>query len=220
MQHQYSTIAAILLGSLAVPAHGAVHFFTDRSSWTQAVQNPTSVPASGIAPAGGVADFSGPSGMSVAGVTLIGPSADLSGFDFAVVDPAFKPDLYDWGAGPVFRGSQPVGKQHNLAYGLIRIVLPSGVTAAGFDYMAISGKAESFIFQVSSGDTQRVKSSAKPQSTFFGFTSDTPVSEIRIASSAQPLIANVVFAPGPQAKSRAVDGRHELAALLRRRRTA
>jgi len=179
-----------------------VHFYTDKGSWTQAVQNLAAVPLTGIAPAGGLADFSSSTGASVAGVTFIGPTADLNNFSMAVVDPAFNNGVYNWGDGPVLRGSSPVRKANNLAYGLVRMVLPAGISAGGMDYMAVSGVPENFIFQLSTGDTFRAKSAASPQPSFFGFVCDSPVAEVRLASSSQPLVGNISIgqANGPVAK--------------------
>jgi hypothetical protein len=184
---------AVLFVFCGLPGFAAVHFYSDRGSWTTAVQNLSSVPLSGIAPAGGVADFSNSTGTTVAGVTFTAPAADLSAFSLAVVDPAFNPAVYDWGDGPVLRGSAPIGngKQANLAYGLMRIALPSGITAGSLDYMAASGNAEFFIFQLSTGDRFTIKSAASPQPSFFGFVCDTPVADIRLASSSQPLVSNI-----------------------------
>ena len=214
-----SVIAAVLLGISAVPAHATVHFFSDRNAWLQAVQNITPVPLDGIAPAGGVADFSNSTGTSVAGVTFTGPTPDLANFNLAVVDPAVNPAVYDWGDGPVLRGSSPVGKERSFAYGLMRIALPSGTTAAGLDYMAVSGNVEFFIFQLSTGDRFTIKSTANPQPAFFGFICDSAVADIRLASSGQPLLGKISIAQAilPVARSNAPRDESERAALLRRR---
>src|SRR5437879_1187859 len=117
----YKAFATTALFCGFLPAFGTVHFYTDRGAWTQAVQNLASVSLSGVAPAGGIADFSDSTGTTVAAVTFTAPAADLGGFNMAVVDPAFNPSVYDWGDGPVVRGSAPIGKGANLAYGLMRI---------------------------------------------------------------------------------------------------
>jgi hypothetical protein len=197
-----SRTTAALCVFFVLPAFGAVHFYSDRGAWTQAVQNLTPVPLSGIAPAAGIADFSNSTGTTVAGVTLTAPTADLSAFSMAVVDPAFNSAVYDWGDGPVVRGSAPIGKKASFAYGMMRVVLPSGITAAGLDFMAVSGNVELFIFQLSTGDRFPIKSTANPQPAFFGFICDTPVSELDLASASQPLISNISIgqAIGPVAR--------------------
>jgi len=191
MSRSVPRIAAALIVLSGLPGFGAVHFYSDRASWTQAVQNHQQVSLAGIAPAGGFLDFSTSAGATVAGLTFVAPTADLSGFNLAVVDPGFNPAVYNWGDGPVLRGSPPVGQTVKLAFGLMKLGLPSGSSAVGLDFMALNGKAQLFVFQLSTGQRFTIKSAAYPQPAFFGFTSDAAVSELDLGSSDQPLIANL-----------------------------
>jgi hypothetical protein len=187
-----------LLVFSATTAHGGVVTYVDRTAWLAAVQNAQNITFEGIAAAAQAADFSTSAGLTIAGVQFTGAKGDGSTFEMAVVDPAFNPAVYDWLSGAVLRGSHSVTFGIAIALGAIRMDLPQGTTAAGFDYMDVSGVPDNATFLFSTGDRFTGNTATKPTRAFFGFVSTAPIAWLAVGDNTQPMIDNFAFHAVPE----------------------
>ncbi len=145
---------------------------------------------------------------------------DYYGFiypDFAyMVDPAYAPNLYEWGSGPVLL----LASQSSLSF--------APITAFAADFGTLP---EGFTLTVTiDGITTVIPTPSQRQLTFFGWTSDTPFTTVAFSTNAQYLILDNatrasadVDPPGaaiPEPGSLALIGLGMLALSARRRRTA
>jgi hypothetical protein len=178
---------------LSVPAHPAPILYTDRTTWTIAVGSVTNIDFEGIAPAGGLTDFTG-SGLDLLGWHFDsygnGPS---NGPNYLLVVDDTYPNLgcgypcYDWDSGAVLHGPPANGFGFG-ATGPAGVVatFAAGATAAGTDIWSIFPDSQVFDVHVRLADASVTSFfdvltplGGPPSRGFVGFTSDTPIVEIR-----------------------------------------
>jgi hypothetical protein len=171
--------------------------YSDPVSWAAATSaGYQTVTFTGLAPSGGDANYNTPSGVTSSGVEFIGySSAGVSGI--AVVDTsAFS--WYDDGTGDaLIEAASPSSSSSPLPY--INIVLPANVTALGMDLWTTNNPAMSYSITVA-GNTYTVPTVGGNTETFWGITSDTPITSLQLdvpaatpSSSTNALLDNFSF---------------------------
>jgi len=164
---------AVLVAGANTPASAAPVTFHDRSAWTAATSDVSTITFEGIAPFGGFVPFThGPS--TIGDVTF---STDAETFMF-VVDPAFGPAFYDWNSGAVL----------NVDFGTPNVLtstLPPKITAVGFDVMTFDPYAATVNVTVDDGGVAsfNVPTLDFPIRRFFGIITESPITSIEIAGA-------------------------------------
>lgn len=170
-------------------------------------------------------DFNGATGGNSNGM---GASTTMSGVTFA--------DTVIFNNGATV-GSFAAGAAYGNGYlqwqgsnpGLLTITLPGAVTALGFDFMELRGRASTFTFKAN-GQTYNVSPGSTPG--FFGFVSDTAISSFAISmpvsnGASQPIFptidnfsfgtASVAAVPEPASWALMLCGFGLTGAVMRRR---
>lgn len=192
----------VLLCLAAMPAHSAPVFYTDPTQWSNASTGLTTITfdpfwnpdtLSNLTP-GGQYQTTSSSGIAVGLVSFIG-MANGGQFYTYVDDPAPGSGL-DWGNGNVLQATQAVYG------GVIHITLPSGVTSASTDLMAVTSGYNktftTFTIAVTTTDdttTTTVSTSASAR-TFIGVTSPVTIRSIDLTpqgGAIYPLIDNFSY---------------------------
>jgi len=179
-----------------LPAHAALITYTDPLSFAAAANLTTiGFEGLGVAPNGSIT-YNNSTGLVISGVQFIGERT-ASTYALAVVNPGNNTTYYDFGSGAGLKGPD-----YNVSPGfvpLIHIILPSSVTAFGVDLMTLSPNALTYQATVL-GTNISVTTANRPTRTFFGVTSDTPISSVDLtltgtiqANGSQALIDNVQF---------------------------
>lgn len=189
---QLAIVGAVLLVTGAISPSEALTLYQDRSAFQQASQDLTNIDFEGLATPynqadhqGGYTDYSA-TGLSFPnlGVTFSGKVDSGGNFPnyLLVVDPSFSPPLYDWGSGAVLLGPGGNPRCGNTCSGpgRIDITLPNGITAIGSDWMSIFPYASLFTITLSTQEQLSFHSLEYGKRSFFGFTSDVPISSISL----------------------------------------
>ena len=109
---------------------------------------------------------------------------DASSYYLYALNPAIG-DAQDFGSGTELRGPYlpctVVGACASPHTSYLSVTLPSGATSFGLDLMTAYPQAQSFTIQLDSIDVGLViTTQARPTRTFFGVTTDAPISQVRI----------------------------------------
>lgn len=175
-QHVRTAIGSLLLVWASMgAAQAAVVTFSDRTVWNAATAGVSNIDFEGLAEPG---SFVVANGATIGGVTFTGSG------NLFVVDPAYSPEFYDWGSGAVMLGDLNSTITATFA----------GVTSLGLDLMSILDYGATLTLGLSTGDSVAVATANYPDRTFFGVTSDLPITMITISGSGgYPEIDNFSF---------------------------
>ena len=175
--------AVLVLGPPTEVTAG-VTWFTDRAAFEASATELASITFENIAAPNDFADVSG--GLTLKGVSF---SPDSSS-SLYVIDPAYTPELYDWGSGAVLSaqssGSGPAG---------INVTLPAGTTEFGSDIMTFMPYAAPVTVTLVTGETFTAPTDDFPTRAFVGFISTTPISSLTFGASTNLNLDNVLFGP-------------------------
>jgi hypothetical protein len=172
--------------------------YSDPVSWAAATTaGYQTVTFTGLAPSGGDANYTTPSGVTSSGVEFIGySSAGVS--DVAVVDTSAYPYYNDGTGDALIEAASPMPSSSSpLPY--VNIVLPANVTALSMDLWTTNSAAMSYSITVA-GNTYTVPTVGGNTVAFWGITSDTPITSLQLdvpaatpSSGTQALLDNFSF---------------------------
>lgn len=203
-------IASIAALACSIPAMAGV-LYTDRTAFLAAAGSPaTNIDFEGLASAGGTADYSTSSGLSLSGVNFVGtqttcsfvlsvpanpPNCSPSVNDLSVSNPTGNP----WGSGAylVLPSSSNSGasRSQTIVSGELTISLPANVFAFGTDAMSPLITGSSATLTLSDGTSYVVSFG-----NFAGMLSNPPVRQFfGIVSSVAITSATLDIAAGPSA---------------------
>ena len=188
-------LAALLLIAFSGSLPGAAISYDDQSAWLSAASDLRTIDFEGII-APGYQSYSTAAGLVVGDVRFLGVQSAAPGYELWLINPAAGSDN-DWEAGAYIKGPLFATADPNRA---IKAVLPDGVTAFSVELMTIDSDPMQFVVALSTGDQfTGITTAARPNSTFFGVTSDLPIAEVSfmLASGAnlvsRPAIDNFVY---------------------------
>lgn len=178
---------------LVLPAQASVlATYTDRTSFSAASSGVTTVDFSSLGlNQGGWAGYSTSNGLDISGVKFVGNTN--SSFYLYAYNPNPN-DAEDYNSGTVLRGPEWNGNSY------ITMTMPTGVTAFGLDLATILPSMGTLTIQldgINLGVT--IQTQARPNLTFFGVTTDAPISEVKVLVTGgtlyqtQPILDNVTF---------------------------
>lgn len=179
-----SFLARALLLALAIclctPLHaGIVNTYSDRAAWQAATTGRTDIDFSALGlGAGGYTSYSTSSGLTMSGVTFTGYDGSNNAYFLYALNPESGWDE-NFGTGTLIKG--PVWYQNagnTTTY--LQVVLPSSVTSLGLDLGTIMPRGASLRMVVDGVYTGSPITTATNTLTFFGFTADAPVNQLRI----------------------------------------
>ncbi|MBM3736098.1 MAG: hypothetical protein FJW39_09955 [Acidobacteria bacterium] len=189
---------ALLLAVCTPLQAGIINTYTSRATWEAATSGRTDITFNvlGLA-AGGFTSYSNSTGLTVAGVTFTGFNETTASYFLYGINPAIGWDE-NWGTGTLIKG--PTWYQSaGVTTSYIQLVMPASVTSFGIDLMTIGPRGANVRLSVDGTDLGSPVSTSTVSPTFVGFTSDTPVNQIRISIGSgtlfntQALIDNVAF---------------------------
>ncbi len=169
-----SALTALLLPVL--PAHASIITYADSTSFNAAATGLTSIGFEGQALTNNIKAFNTSTGYLVAGVDFVG-YLSASAYSLTVIDGGYASPYFNFNSGASLASPQYNGGPGAPFIPFIRVSLPANVTAFAVDLMTVSPNA--LTFQVAlQGSTFNVATANRPTRTFFGLTSDTPISSI------------------------------------------
>ncbi len=190
--------ATLFLGLAALPAHATTVLTTDILQWNSLISTPgatVNFTNFGLTPGTQDTSYSNSTGLTVSpqGVTFIGVTAN-GGFDLSLVNATSA--YNNWGTGTLLAG--PATATADTSY--IQVNFSAPVTAFSFNGMTYGSGSHELVFTLSTGEIfNHVATNVLPSApSFFGFTSDTAISSLRIASveagGSKALIDNLILA--------------------------
>lgn len=190
------TLIGLALAVASFPlAATTITTYTDRALWTAASTGVTTIDFETLGASPGAATgYSTAAGVTLSGVNFVGI---LPGDYYLFAEKENPGSSLYWGSGTVLMGPW----YQNLSGRYIQINLPAHVTAFGLDLMANSMTAQQVTIVLPGVNSFLVNTQANPTRTFWGFTSDTPISTIQISATASPLIDNVSFGTAAPAQT-------------------
>jgi len=202
----------ILLGCSADAA--VIATYSDRPAFATAMSTSTVIDFSAGLVTSPSTDYSSAAGLTLDGVNFTGPGPSAGVYAMSVQAPT-DPLRTGWdGDNVVLNGASPVGYS-------ILATLPVGTTGVGFDLYTVAGSAnpphgQPLRVTLSSGDQFVIQTFDKPTLAFAGFTSDVPLTSVRIESenNRNPQVADFTFGiaiPEPSAAIFALIGLFGLA---------
>jgi hypothetical protein len=122
---------------------------------------------------GSASGFSSAGGLTTGGLTFVGV-LDLNQYFLWALNPPLN-------AGENFGSSTLIKGPELRTTSYLSVTLPTATTSFGLDLMSFMPEAASFLIQLDGIDVGIViTSQARPTRTFFGVTTDTPISQVRI----------------------------------------
>jgi len=192
-RYTYLLSAGLLaLGFLHAPANATVlaTYQNDLAGFTLVTSNLTTVDFSSIVGNNTYASYSTSSGVAISGATFKG----VLGSGYSLYANSIVGGSDDYGSGAKLIGPEYWPNSY------LSILLPSSITAFGIEVMSSLPQAASFAFTVDGVPLAPVVTAQNnPNRTFFGFTSDAPMSEIQIRLISgtpyltYPMFDNAVF---------------------------
>ncbi len=198
-----SFLARALLLALAIwlctPLHaGIVNTYTNRAAWQAATTDRTDIDFTALGlGAGGYIGYSTATGLTMSGVTFTGYDESNNAHFLYALNPESGWDE-NFGTGTLLKG--PMWYQSSgVTSTYLQVALPSSVTSLGLDLGTITPRGASLRLVVDGVYTGSTITTATNSLTFFGFTADAPVNQLRIyvdsgsLTVTQALIDNVSF---------------------------
>jgi hypothetical protein len=192
------SILSVLTGVALAPAYSTtITTYSSPTTWEAATSaGYQTVTFTGLAPSGGDTAYNSASGVTSLGVEFIGyNSAGVSQIE--VVDSSAFSYYNDGSGDALILSASPSSNVAPLPY--ISIVLPANVTAFSMDLWTASSPAMSYSITIA-GNTYTVPTVAGSTETFWGITSDTPLTSLQLdlpnathSSGSQALLDNFSF---------------------------
>ena len=193
------SILSIFVGLALAPAYSTtITTYSNQATWEAATSaGYQTVTFTGLAPAGGDTSYNTPSGVTASGVEFIGySSAGVSGIE--VVDTS-SVSWYNDGTGDALVESASPEPSSSSPLPYINIVLPANVTALSLDLWTASSPGMTYSITVA-GNTYTVPTVGGNTETFWGITSDTPITSMQLdvpgataSSGTEALLDNFSF---------------------------
>lgn len=166
-----------LLGAtllVALTSHATVlQTYNTRPSWEAATTGRADVDFESLnLSTGAFANYSTISGLTTGGLNIVGVLDVNQYFLYALNPPSGAPE--DFGSGTIIRGPERRPNSY------LSITLPSAVTSFGVDLMTYDPDAQSFAILLDGTQVATVTTAARPTRTFFGVTTDAPITEVRL----------------------------------------
>jgi hypothetical protein len=185
-------------GLALAPAYSTtITTYSNQATWEAATSaGYQTVTFTGLAPAGGSTSYNSATGVTADGVDFIGySSAGVS--DVQVIDTSSVSWYNDGTGDALIESASPSTSSSPLPY--INIVLPANVTSLSLDLWTASSPGMSYSITVA-GNTYTVPTVSGNTETFWGITSDTPITSIQLdvpastpSSGTQALLDNFSF---------------------------
>lgn len=175
LRSRIPVLSSILILALFIaPVYsGTVTTFTNANSWQAALAGFQTLDFEGLAPAGGTTNYG--SGLMDNNVQFLG--LNQGAFVLIVLDTTMSP-FFNYGTGEAL-ALKTDRSNSGLPVPYIHVVLPSPVTAAGFNLFSASPAALTFTVNVG-GNPYNVPTFSTPTPAYFGITSDTPFSTLDV----------------------------------------
>lgn len=179
-----SLFARALLLALAIclctPLHaGIINTYTDRATWESATTGRTDIDFTALGlGAGGYTSYSTSTGLTMNGVTFTGYDSSNNSYFLYALNPESGWDE-NFGTGTLLKG--PTWYQTSgLTSTYLQMVLPASVTSIGLDLGTIMPRGANLRVFVDGVYTGSPITTQTNSLTFFGFTADAPVNQLRI----------------------------------------
>jgi hypothetical protein len=192
------SMLSVFAGLALAPAYcTTITTYSNEANWAAATTaGYQTVTFTGLAPAGGDTSYNTASGVTASGVEFIGyNSAGVPGSE--VVDTSAFSWYNDGSGDALIESASPSTSSAPLPY--INIVLPTNVTSLSLDLWTTNNPAMSFSIAVD-GTSYTVPTVGGNTETFWGLTSDTPITSIELTvpaatptSSTEALLDNFSF---------------------------
>lgn len=161
-----------LLLAITSLSSATVVTFTDRGAWETATTGRTNIDFDSLGlGVGGFGGYSTAGGLTIGGATFVGHDGPTTYWLYANNPSAGASENY---------GSGTLIKLLWSATAYLSINLPAATFAFGVDLMSAFPAAQSFHLQVNGTNLSTVATQARPARTFYGFTSDTQIADLRI----------------------------------------
>jgi hypothetical protein len=198
---RYIYLSCALLALSAIPAFCTPVFYTSQSAWLTAVSSPTTLTFDGTGSA--VGNYSTAAGFTTGlalpddptfvGTEVVGGTA---GYSLSIVNSTLS-QYYNFGSGNSLWWAAYGGLTSSSA---LQVTFPTAVNAFSVDLMTYSGSGLAYTVELNNNPSLVYTASPTqgwPNQTFFGMTSDTPITSIEfslpIGASATPLIDNFSY---------------------------
>jgi len=165
-------LAALFLLALAPAYSTTISTYTSLTDWQAATSSYQSINFEGLTPANTSTPYAGGVSPNGTGVQFIGYSGSTA---IQVIDTNLSP-WYNFGTNDALMEDMNRSTSNSpLPY--IHIVLPSAITALGMDLFSVSPDGLTYTVTVA-GTQYTVPTNARPNTAFFGITSDTPITSL------------------------------------------
>jgi hypothetical protein len=186
------SVLAFGLALALAPAYSTtITTYSTTASWNAATEaGYQTVNFTGLAPAGGVTDYYTASGVTNSGVEFIGySSAGVS--NVQVIDSSISTYYNDGSGDALLEAASPSTTSSPLPY--VNIVLPANTTSLSMDLWTASSAGMTYSITVA-GNTYNVSTVGGNTETFWGITSTTPITSIKLdVPAATPTSATLAF---------------------------
>jgi hypothetical protein len=163
-------VSLLLLASLASAT--VLQTFDSRTSWEAATTGRIDINFESLGlGVGGYQSYSTVGGLTTGGVTFVG--VDTTSFFLYALNPPGGAEE-NFGTNTILKGP------YMNAASYLRIVLPAATTSFGIDLMTYFPNAQSVQIKLDGIQVGLVVTQNRPTPTFFGFTTDTAISDLRI----------------------------------------
>ncbi len=172
MRTFYRLLSATLFTALA--SHATVlQIYNSRPTWDAATTGRADVDFESLnLGVGGFTSYSSAGGLNIGGLNIVGVLDVNQYFLWALNPPAAA--LENYGSNTIIRGPE----RRPTSY--LSVTLPSAVTSFGVDLMTYDPAAQSFAILLDGIQVATVTTANRPTRTFFGVTTDAPITEIRL----------------------------------------
>ena len=145
--------------------------YTDRASWEALTTSRTDINFSSLnLTPGGYQGYNTSSGLTLGGVQFIGWNGS-SYFLYALNPPSGADE--DYNSGTILKGPEWYPNCYLLS------VMPANITSVGFDLATVFPGARNIRIQIDGNDLGVVVTLNRPNLTFYGVQTDTPIGQIR-----------------------------------------
>jgi len=172
----------VLCSGPIVGAQNGLTQFNDRAAFDAAATNHTKIDFENLVPSSGFRNYKMPGGLTASGVSFQTSGGGRFGSGHLTLIGA----AYD--AGPIYKtGTGAIliwGPPNQAGNAYLDVTLPSGITAVGADLWTAQPYVSSIEVTVTTLDGQSqtvtVNTLRHPASAFIGFTSNSPISSLRL----------------------------------------